>query len=45
MLLNANASGISSTPAVGPTLLAHAGTGLADTVNHYLLRRSPYGLA
>ena len=35
MLLNANASGISCTPAVDPTLLAHAGTGLADTVNHY----------
>jgi hypothetical protein len=33
--MNANASGISCTPAVGPALLAHAGSGLADTVNHY----------
>ena len=30
-LLNANASGISCTPAVGPALLAHAGSGLAIT--------------
>ena len=35
VLLNANASGISCTPAVGPALLAHPGSGLADTVNHY----------
>jgi hypothetical protein len=35
VLMNANASGISCTPAVGPALLAHAGSGLADTVNHY----------
>jgi hypothetical protein len=34
VLLNANASGISRTPAVGPALLAHTGSGLADTVNH-----------
>jgi hypothetical protein len=43
-LLNANASVISCTPAVGPALVAHAGSGLADTVNH-CLRHSPYGLA
>ena len=33
--LNASASGISCTPAVGSALLAHAGSGLADTVNHH----------
>ena len=32
--LNASASGISCTPAVGSALLAHAGSGLADTVDH-----------
>ena len=35
VLLNANASRISCTPAVGPALLAHTGPGMADTVNHY----------
>jgi hypothetical protein len=35
VLLNASASGISRTPAVGPALLAQAGSGLADTVYHY----------
>jgi hypothetical protein len=35
VLLNANASGISYTPAVSPALLAHSGPGLTDTVNHY----------
>ena len=35
VLLNANASGISCPPAVGPVLLAHTGPRLADTVNHY----------
>jgi hypothetical protein len=34
-LPNASASGISCTPAVGSALLAHAGSGLADTVDHY----------
>ena len=34
-LLNANASGISCTPAVSSALLAHSGSRLADTVNHY----------
>ena len=43
--MNANASGISYTPAVGPALLAHAGSRLADTVHHYpAWRHSPYGL-
>src|SRR6516162_1140085 len=35
VLLNANASGISRTPTVSSALLAHPGSGLADTVNHY----------
>jgi hypothetical protein len=35
MLPDASVSGISCTPAVGPALLAHAGSGLADTVDHY----------
>jgi hypothetical protein len=35
VILNASASGISCTPAVGSALLAHAGSGLADTVNHH----------
>jgi hypothetical protein len=34
-LHNANASGISGTPAVGSAFLAHASSGLADTVNHH----------
>jgi hypothetical protein len=34
-ILNANASVISSAPAHGSALLAHTGSGLADTVNHY----------
>ena len=38
VLLNASASGISCTPAVGSALLAHAGSGLADTVDHYPAR-------
>ena len=42
VLLNANASGISYTPAVGPALLAHAGSGLADTVNHYPARAAAH---
>jgi len=33
--LNASMSGISCTPAVGSARLAHAGSGLADTVDHY----------
>jgi hypothetical protein len=35
VLLNASASGISGTPAVGSALLSHSGSGLADTVNHH----------
>src|SRR6516165_9873728 len=35
VLLNANASGVSCAPAHGSALLAHAGSGLADTVDHY----------
>ena len=38
VILNASASGISCTPAVGSALLAHAGSGLADTVDHYPAR-------
>jgi hypothetical protein len=34
VILNASASGISCTPAVGSALLAHAGSGLAGTVDH-----------
>ena len=34
-LHNANASGVSCAPAHGSALLAHAGSGLADTVDHY----------
>jgi hypothetical protein len=34
-LHNANASGPSGTPAVGSVCLTHAGSGLADTVDHY----------
>ena len=33
-ILNANASVISSTPAHCSVLLAHTGSGVADTVNH-----------
>src|SRR6516164_4715996 len=35
VLLNANASGVSCAPAHGSPLLAHASSGLADTVDHY----------
>jgi hypothetical protein len=42
VLLNANASSISYTPAVGSALLAHAGSGLADTVNHYPARATAH---
>jgi hypothetical protein len=42
VLLNANASGISYTPAVGSARLAHAGSGLADTVNHYPARAAAH---
>jgi hypothetical protein len=41
-LLNASASGISCTPAVGPARLAHTGSGLADTVNHYPARATAH---
>src|SRR6516164_514992 len=34
-LSNASASRISCTPAVGSAFLAHGGSGLADTVDHY----------
>jgi hypothetical protein len=42
VLLNANASGILYTPAVGSALLAHAGSGLADTVYHYPARATAH---
>ena len=42
VLLNANASGISYTPAGRSALLAHAGSGLADTVNHYPARATAH---
>jgi hypothetical protein len=35
MLLNASASGNPCTPAIGSARLTHAGSGLADAVNHY----------
>ena len=41
VILNASASGISCTPAVGSALLAHAGSGLADTVDHYSAYAQP----
>ena len=41
-MLNANASVISSTPAHGSALLAHTGSGLADTVNHYPARATAH---
>jgi hypothetical protein len=42
VLPNANASGISCTPAHGSALLAHSGSGLADTVNHYPARATAH---
>jgi hypothetical protein len=42
VLLNASASGISCTPAVGSALLAHSGSGLADTVYHHPARATAH---
>jgi hypothetical protein len=42
VILNASASGISCTPAVGSALLAHAGSGLADTVDHHPARATAH---
>jgi hypothetical protein len=42
VLHKASASGISGTPAVGSALLAHGGSGLADTVNHHPARAAAH---
>ena len=42
VLLNANASMISRTPPGRSALLAHSGSGLADTVNHYPARATAH---
>jgi hypothetical protein len=42
VLLNASASRVSCTPAVGSALLAHSSSGLADTVNHYPARATAH---
>ena len=42
VLHNASASGISGAPAVGSALLAHGGSGLADTVNHHPARAAAH---
>jgi hypothetical protein len=42
VILNASVSGISCTPEVGSALLAHSGSGLADTANHHPARATAH---